>query len=64
MNKDELKEFLCSEGMHNWQSATKPEKEVDPKYGYADLVVPGKICAWCGKEDFSSLARYPKMAAE
>ena len=61
MDKEELKKFLCSEGMHNWRDGTKPENEVDVRYGSASLVVPGKRCVWCGKEDFSSLARYHRI---
>ena len=40
--KEGLKEFLCSEGMHNWQ----PQD-----FRYVGFIQRGRKCKWCGAED-------------
>ena len=51
MTKEELKEFLCSEGAHNWQDAKKLDSEVSLKYGFSDIAWAGKRCAKASSSD-------------
>ena len=47
MNKAELREFLYSEGMHNWETHWFPFKSEPYMKGRVE------ICKWCGARETS-----------